>query len=124
VSTRVGRRCSVCGDHRHDKRAHRNVRGRRLNPDWFRDKYGRPHPIAGSPGYEAAFVGMSRADKRYLRSGSDQPRGGYSQEARGRAGRVTAARAPTTTSRRRVPGLSSAAQEARFRPTPKRRHAW
>lgn len=47
------------------------------NPDWFRDKFGRPHPIRGSKGYEDAFPGMSRADKKYLRSGSDQPRGGY-----------------------------------------------
>jgi hypothetical protein len=116
------RRCSVCHRTGHDRRAHRNVRGRRLNPDWFRDTYGRAHPIAGSPGYEAAFVGMSRSDKRYLRSHSDQARGGYTQESAGRQRRVAAARAPRTSSTRRRPGLSSEVQEARFVPKHKRRY--
>jgi hypothetical protein len=69
------------------------------NPDFFRDRFGRPHPVRGTPGYEDAFVGMSRADKRYLRSGSDQPRGGYTHEAQGRLLRVTAEKRRSTAKR-------------------------
>jgi hypothetical protein len=82
------RRCSVCNRTGHDRRAHRNIKGRRLNPDWYRDARGRPHPIRSSPGYEFAFEGMRRGDKTYLRQHSDQPRSGYTQEARGRDRRV------------------------------------
>jgi hypothetical protein len=72
---------------------------RARNPDFYRDRFGRPHPVRGTPGYEDAYVGMSRADKRYLRSGSDQPRGGYTQEAQGRLLRVTAEKRRSTAKR-------------------------
>lgn len=88
------------------------------NPDFYRDRFGRPHPVRGTPGYEDAFVGMSRADKRYLRSGSDQPRGGYTQEASGRALRVTAekrrstAKRDTTAGERLARGRTAAQKQA------------
>lgn len=88
------------------------------NPDFYRDRFGRPHPVRGTPGYEDAFVGMSRADKRYLRSGSDQPRGGYTQEAQGRLLRVSAekrrstAKRDTTAGERLARGRTAAQKQA------------
>lgn len=38
-------------------------------PDWFRDSRGRVHIIRSSPGYDEALVGLSEADKEYLRGG-------------------------------------------------------
>jgi hypothetical protein len=83
------RRCSVCRRVGHDRRAHRSVRGRRLNPDFFRDKYGRVHPVR-TPiehvgNYDFWGDGVKPPGKRSpYRSG---PRGGYSHELPGREGR-------------------------------------
>ena len=64
------------------------ARDEKRNPDWFRDAYGRPHPIRSSPGYDGALERLRKGDKAYLRKHSDQPRKGYTQESRGRAARV------------------------------------
>jgi hypothetical protein len=93
--TRAGALVSFTTNPRRASRRRRNPK----NPDWYRDKCGRPHPVRGTPGYEDGFVGMSRADKRYLKSGSDQPRGGYTIEASGRARRATAPKRRSTATR-------------------------
>lgn len=114
------RRCSICRRVGHDKRAHRDVRGRRLNPDWFIDAFGRPHPVRSSPGYDDALVGLGRSDKNYMRGG---PRRGYTEEAPGREIRAAAARsrrrtrpAPRSKSARLAYHLRQQAEEARFAP--------
>lgn len=87
-------------------------------PDWFMDRYGRPHPVRSSPGYEYAFEGLSDKDKDYLRSG---PNNGYTVTSEGREDRIQAAADDPVLKRHPFP-LSARAQEARFRPRQKRKY--
>jgi hypothetical protein len=118
--TRAGALVSFTTNPRRASRRRRNPK----NPDWYRDKYGRPHPVRGTPGYEDGFVGMSRADKRYLKSGSDQPRGGYTIEASGRARRATAPKRRSTATRDTTAGerLASGRTKAQKQAAANRRY--
>lgn len=88
--------------------------------DWFW-RNGRVHPIRSSPGYDQALIGLSEADKNYLRDGER----GYTLTSPGRAERVARAimnaEAPAPIQHNTLSYVQREdLEEARFRPKYKR----
>lgn len=65
--------------------------------DFFRDKRGRVHPIASSPGYDLAFVGLKDNEKAYLRAEYSEHGTAYTFTTPGRVLRAQAAQPRTHT---------------------------
>lgn len=90
--------------------------------DWFWSG-GHAHPIRSSPGYDEALVGLSKADKVYLRgdtnsytvSSSREERDAHIEEHKKAKEERLASKKLKPTYR-----LSAEAQEQRFKPRPKR----
>lgn len=85
-------------------------------PDFYRVG-SRVHVIRSSPGYDDALVGLSKADKDYLRDGQ----GNYTVASPGRAERIAEAAKRAEQPKRAGFRLAASAQENRFKPKQQRR---